>query len=111
MAEAYKNFTTAVYVTVGDVNNIKDLGEFDETFKHISGPVHIDKVYLEYWRGSQWATKEHMLEVKKYFEDKGIKTSGGITTSAAQGEGFESLCYSDPEDVGNLKKHGNAGCI
>ena len=44
---SYKNFTTAVYCTVGDVNNIKDLGEFEKDFAHIEGHAHIDKVYLE----------------------------------------------------------------
>ncbi|MCR5331296.1 MAG: hypothetical protein K6E62_08925 [Lachnospiraceae bacterium] len=104
MSEGYRNFTTAVYCTVGDVNSIKDFAAFEEAFSHIEGPVHIDKVYLEYWRGDQWATKEHMLEVKKFFEDKGIKTSGGITTSAVGTEGFESLCYSNTQHLDDLKK-------
>lgn len=104
MSEGYRNFTTAVYCTVGDVNNIKDFAAFEEAFRHIEGPVHIDKVYLEYWRGDQWAEKEHMLEVKKFFEDKGIRTSGGITTSAVGTEGFESLCYSNTQHLGDLKK-------
>ncbi|MBP5332197.1 MAG: hypothetical protein J6Y89_10145 [Lachnospiraceae bacterium] len=104
MSEGYKNFTTAVYCTVGDVNSIGNFDDFDREFEHICGPVHVDKVYLEYWRGNQWCSKEHMLEVKAYFEKKGIKTSGGITTCASGGEGFESLCYSDEEDKANLKK-------
>ena len=104
MGEGYKNFTTAVYVVVNDVVNAKDIGEFDRIFAHIADNVHVDKVYLEYWRGSVWADKEQMLKVKKYFEDRGIKTSGGITTSGVGGEGFASLCYSDSTDVENLKR-------
>ncbi|MBO4415921.1 MAG: hypothetical protein J5824_08085 [Lachnospiraceae bacterium] len=104
MSEGYKNFTTAVYCVVDDVIRITDFDEFDREFQHICGNVHIDKVYLEYWRGAKWADKEHMLEVKKYFENKGIKTSGGITTSAVGTEGFESLCYSNPEHLEDLKK-------
>ncbi|MCR5322587.1 MAG: hypothetical protein K6E85_04900 [Lachnospiraceae bacterium] len=104
MSEGYKNFTTAVYCVVDDVIRITDFEEFDREFQHICGNVHIDKVYLEYWRGAKWADKEHMLEVKKYFENKGIKTSGGITTSAVGTEGFESLCYSNPEHLEDLKK-------
>ncbi len=104
MQEAYKNFTTAVYCVVDDVIRIKDFEEFEKTFEHISGPVHIDKVYLEYWRSDKWADKEQMLRVKEFFENKGIKTSGGITTSAAGSEGFESLCYSNPKHIADLKK-------
>ena len=88
MGEGYRNFTTAVYVVVNDVVNAKDLTEFDRLFSHIGDNVHIDKVYLEYWRGNIWCDKEQMLKVKKYFEDKGIKTSGGITTSGEGREGF-----------------------
>ena len=101
---SYKNFTTAVYCTVGDVNNIKDLGEFEKDFAHIEDHAHIDKVYLEYYRSDQWCTKEHMLEVKDFFNKKGIKTSGGITTCGSGGEGFASFCYSKDEDREKLRK-------
>jgi len=104
MRSGYDNFTTAVYVTVGDVNNIRDLGAFEKEFAHISESVHVDKVYLEYFRSGQWATKEHMLEVKDFFEKMGIRTSGGITTSASEGEGFASLCYENDKDMDDLKK-------
>lgn len=33
----------------------------------------MDKVYLEYFRSDDWCTKEHMLEVKDYFNKKGIR--------------------------------------
>ncbi len=104
MDKGYRNFTTAVYCTVGDVNNIKDLEQFDKDFAHITDHVHVDKVYLEYFRSDDWCTKEHMLEVKDYFNKKGIKTSGGITTSGRGGEGFASLCYSNPDDMEKIRK-------
>ena len=104
MKEGYKNFTTAVYCTVSDVNHITDLDMFEKEFSHISDPVHVDKVYLEYYRSNEWCTKEHMLEVKEFFNKKGIKTSGGITTSGGPGEGFASLCYSNEEDVEKVRK-------
>ena len=100
----YKNFTTAVYCTVGDVNNIKDFEEFDRDFAHIEDHAHIDKVYLEYYRSDQWCSKEHMLTVKDLFNKKGIKTSGGITTCGSGGEGFASFCYSKDEDKEKLRK-------
>ena len=104
MSEGYKNFTTAVYCTVSDVNNIKDFDAFDKEFRHISDPVHVDKVYLEYYRSNEFCTKEHMLEVKDFFNKKGIKTSGGITTSGGPGEGFASLCYCNDEDIEKIRK-------
>ncbi|MCR5204312.1 MAG: hypothetical protein K6E47_04600 [Lachnospiraceae bacterium] len=100
----YKNFTTAVYCTVSDVNAIRDLEAFDKDFAHITNHVNVDKVYLEYYRSDQWCTKEHMLEVKDFFNKKGIKTSGGITTCGSGGEGFASFCYSKQEDLDKLKK-------
>ena len=104
MSEGYKNFTTAVYCTVGDVNGIKDFDLFEKEFSHISDSVHVDKVYLEYYRSNEWCSKEHMLEVKDFFNKRGIKTSGGITTSGGHGEGFASLCYSNRDDIEKIRK-------
>ena len=100
----YRNFNVAVYCTVGDVNSITDFEKFEKDFAHIDSRVHVDKVYLEYYRSGQWCTKEHMLEVKDFFNKKGIKTSGGITTSGVGGEGFASLCYSKTTDREIVRK-------
>ncbi|MBR6476172.1 MAG: hypothetical protein IKS98_12110, partial [Lachnospiraceae bacterium] len=53
---------------------------------------------------NEWCTKEHMLEVKEFFNKKGIKTSGGITTSGRGGEGFASMCFEDDEDKEKIRK-------
>ena len=104
MREGYKNFTTAVDCTVSDVNSITDLEKFEKEFAHITDSAHIDKVYLEYYRSNEWCSKEHMLEVKEFFNKKGIKTSGGITTSGRGGEGFASMCFEDDEDKEKIRK-------
>lgn len=93
----YKNFVSALYAPVGNLNAIKDLQSFAEDFRYIEKHVHIDKIYLETFRGFEYIDREKILLLKNFFEAKGIKVSGGITTSDAKWHeyGFTSLCYSD----------------
>jgi len=92
----YRNFSSAIYAPVGNLNAITDLQDFDKKFRYLQKHIHIDKIYLETFRGFEDIGREKILLLKKYFEDKGIKVSGGITTAASrQNEyGFTSLCYS-----------------
>ena len=100
----YKNFKVAIYCRVGDLNNIKDLDKFREDFKFFEKHLSVDKVYLETFRGSENITRERMLEFKAFFKEKGIKTSGGITTlPAEEHKGFDSMCYSNEQHRKLLK--------
>ncbi len=102
---SYRNFNVAVYCPVGDVNRITDFAKFMEKFRLLTDHVKIGRVYLECYRSEEWCTKEHLLEVKDYFESRGIATSGGITTCAdSSKEGFASLCYSTPKDEETLRR-------
>ncbi len=92
---SYKNFNVSVYCPVANINKITDFDDFDRKFKLLYGNVKIGRAYLECYRGMEWCSKEQLLKVKEYFEQKGIQTSGGITTcDDGKGEGFVSLCYS-----------------
>ena len=102
---SYRNFNVAVYCPVANVNQITDFEEFDKRFRLLYDNVKIGRVYLECYRGMDWCSKEHLLKVKEYFENKGIATSGGITTcDTSNNMGFASLCYSNEKGQEILKK-------
>lgn len=102
---SYKNFNVAIYCPVSDVNRITNLDEFDKLFSLFTSNIKIGRVYLECYRGMQWSTKEQLQKLKNYFESKGIKTSGGITTNDdSQGEGYFSLCYSSQKGLDIVTK-------
>lgn len=102
---SYRNFNVSVYCPVANVNQITDFEEFDKKFKLLYDNVKIGRVYLECYRGMEWCSKEHLLKVKEYFENKGIATSGGITTcDSSNNKGFVSLCYSSEKGQEILKK-------
>jgi hypothetical protein len=93
----YKNFNVAIYCPVANLLEIKDnLEKFEEKFKLLEKHLHIDKMYLETYRSNETIDRDSILKIKKFFEDKGIKTSGGITTTAERiGIGFDTLCYTN----------------
>lgn len=101
---SYKNFSTAVYCTVQDLNEITDLNEFKKRFDWLSSKVRIEKVYLETYRTGTTITKEKMLVLKHFFETRGIKTSGGITATVGNGSHYTSLCYTNKEHREKLKE-------
>lgn len=101
---SYKNFNVAIYCPVSNINSITDLEEFDREFQFFTKNIKVGRVYIEDFRGMEWATKEQLLKVKGYFESKGIETAGGITTCDTQKEGFASLCYSSEEGIEILRK-------
>jgi hypothetical protein len=103
---SYRNFKTALYARVEDLTRISDLHEFDKQFALLEKHIHIDKIYLESLRSFESIQREKLLLLKKYFENKGLKVSCGITTTGAEkpdGHGFNSLCYTNSEHREKLK--------
>ena len=103
---AYKNFSAAIYAPVSNLLAITDLKEFDKRFSFIERNVHIDKIYLETYRSGEYIDHEQMMLIKDYFENKGIKVSGGITTTDSRPQeayGFTSLCYTNKDHRDRLK--------
>jgi len=99
----YRNFTLAIYLPVGNINSIDSIDEFDKSFGFIEKYLKPGKVYLETFRNSVKVENDKLLLVKNYFQSKGIKTSGGITTSLASDEAFRSMCFTNEEDKKTLK--------
>ena len=106
----YRNFAlTTFFVAGGTVKATeeklkKDIAWFNRYMK-------LDKVYVEAFRGGDFATEEQVRMVKETFEKAGIRTEGGITTAIPTPEGdkpkqrlFDTFCYNDPKMLATLKK-------
>lgn len=103
---SYENFNVSVYCPVGTIDGITDFEEYKSSFRKISDYVKVGHVYIENLRDQHLATEEQISKVKSMFEEMGIRTSGGITTCAADGkkDGFISICYSDEKELAILKE-------
>jgi hypothetical protein len=77
----YKNFGVAVYFTTRCLASITTLEEFEKEFSFLEKHLKISKVYLETYRDDMDVPEELLRKVKQFFENKGIKVSGGITTT------------------------------
>lgn len=84
--QAHRHFKTAIYIAVGDVKELADRATFEREFARASSQLKFDKVWIETYRDRVFATDAELDRVKRWFREKGIETSGGITL-AAGGEG------------------------
>jgi hypothetical protein len=96
-----KNFSTALYFTVYDIERIDDLAVFAEVFSFFEKHVRLDKAYLETCRSGRLVAEEKIRALKGFFEKLGIATAGGITPSARSDQEWEfrSFCYTDPAQL------------
>lgn len=101
---AYRNFKTAIYCPVGNLNSINDLKEFEQSFKFFEKHLNVNKVYLETYRGNETIDWDKMRSIKDFFNKKGIQTSGGITTTVSERGEFLSLCYNNDIHRNGLKE-------
>lgn len=104
LGEKYRNFRVAVYCTAHDIVRMSDLKWLEEGFNVLKKSITFSKVYLETFRDNVLVSKDLMLRVKDFFQDKGIETSGGIATYVGSGFRFRSLCYSKPDDRERLRE-------
>ncbi|MEJ2627202.1 MAG: hypothetical protein P8078_01390 [bacterium] len=103
-AISYENFNLAVYCPARDVQRMADLDWLEKNFNLLDKYLNIDKVYLETFRGALTVDQETMLKVKKFFDDRGIQTSGGITYVLNSRRQFESFCITNPEHRQQIKQ-------
>jgi hypothetical protein len=78
---AYNNFGTAIYFTTRCLASITTFEEFEKEFRFIEKHLKVSKVYLETHRDDMDVSPTLLTSVKKFFEGKGIKVSGAITTT------------------------------
>ena len=103
-AQQFQNFDVALYARVYEVQQMKDLNWLKDRFDIISRNVHVDKVYVETHRDMVVADQQTIDQVKRFFQERGVKTSGGITITVNERNRFETYCYTNPEHRQKLKE-------
>lgn len=102
-AQEYKNFETAVYVHVEEVQKMADPKWLSSTWELISSQVHIDKIYLETHR-DYLIDEKILVNAIKFFKDRGIKVAGGITLTYNEQNLYETFCYTKPEQSARVQE-------
>jgi hypothetical protein len=96
----YRNFKVTVYIPVQIVARMAhDPAWMQSSWKTISSRLHVDKVFIESYRGGRSADGPELARVKKFFLAQGVEVAGGMALVAPGGGGqFRSLDYADPKD-------------
>lgn len=105
---SYDSFKLAVYCTAGCLDGDFERLERELTFfrKHLK----LSKVYIENHRGDVSLSRERLLELKAFFEARGIETAGGITPTLGDAYRpgyrrlFGGICYTDPASRAKFKE-------
>ncbi|MGO8835940.1 MAG: hypothetical protein ACLQAH_12845 [Limisphaerales bacterium] len=104
LAGGYTNLSVAVYFRYQEVHSIPDnLDRFSNQWVKVEKQLKVDKVYLETTRNGQVATEADVTTMKKFFADRGIKTSAGMGLTVNEPNGYQSYNYSTPADREKVK--------
>src|SRR5690606_29391705 len=95
--QPYENFDVAIYSRVYEVLEMDDLDWLRERFDVMQQHLHVDKIYLETHRDTILAPSETLEKLRRFFAERGVRTSGGITLTINESNRFETFCYSNPE--------------
>ncbi len=106
----YRNFNLSTYfVAQGSCNETKE--HLEKSLKYFERYLRLDKVYLEPFRDSNFATDEQIRMIKGTLEEHGLDVDGGITTCMKPYEGgkpkqrlFNTFCYTDPVMLEQLRQ-------
>jgi hypothetical protein len=98
--QPYKNFKVTVYIPVEVVEHMAhDPAWMQSSWNTISSRVHVDKVFIETYRGGVTADDATVTKVKQFFLSHGVAASGGMALVGPGGFGqFRSLDYANPKD-------------
>ena len=103
-SRGYTNLSIAVYFRYQEVQSTpNNLAQFSNAWANVEKQVKVDKVYLETTRNGELATEAAVTAMKKFFQDRGIKTSGGLGLTVQESAGFQSYCYSTPAQRDKVK--------
>jgi hypothetical protein len=104
-AGGYKNLSIAVYFRYQEVQSTpSNMAQFAQRWANVEKQVKVDKVYLETTRNHVLATDAAVETMKKFFQDRGIKVSGGMGLTVQESNGFQGYCYSTPSERELVKK-------
>jgi hypothetical protein len=102
---AYQNFKAAIYVPVNAVRQLQDPKLREQQYQRIAQQLRFDKVYLETYRGGQFADDASLEQLKKFFTDKGIAVAAGIALDARGHAGqFATLDYENADDRATCRR-------
>lgn len=101
---SYRNFKVAVYARAQEVRDMGDPNWLTPRWERISRDLHVDHIYLESHRDMILVDDATLEKAKKFFRDRGIKVSGGITWTISEPNRFQTFCYSDPKDRAWIKQ-------
>ncbi len=102
---AYRNFNAAIYIPENATRQLADPTVREQQYQRVAAQLRFDKVYLESFRGGQFADEASLDAIKKYFNSKGIAVSGGVTLAAGgHGGQFGTFDYEDPRDRAECRR-------
>lgn len=96
-ADHYKNFRLAVYTRAQETQKMADPDWLKPRWEKLTDFLPVDKIYLETHRDGIVVDDETLKKAKKFFTDRGVETSGGITLTVNEPNRFQTFCYSNPE--------------
>ncbi|MCL6591407.1 MAG: permease [Firmicutes bacterium] len=101
----YQHFETALYIVTGDINWAKDIAQIQSVYNFFERYVTVGKVYLEAFRSGEYSDSERLLQLKTFFQEKGVKTCGGLTTTKpATAQKWGLFCYTQKQEMEELKR-------
>ena len=101
---AYQSFKVAVYARAYEVREMADLNWLRPRWERISRDLHVDHIYLETHRDMILVDDATLDRTIKFFRDRGVRVSGGITWTINEPNRFETFCYSNPEHRAWVRK-------
>lgn len=106
----YKNFNLSTYFVAEGTSKVTK-EQLEKSLSFFEKHLHLDKVYLEPYRDSVFASNEQVNMVKSTLEAHNIAVEGGVTTCIRQPEGqakkqrmFNTFCYTDQYMLDELAK-------
>ncbi|MCR5356421.1 MAG: hypothetical protein K6E63_03370, partial [Lachnospiraceae bacterium] len=111
MSGHFRNFKTVVYIPAQVAEKFTEQSLIKD-YAFLEKYIGLDKVYLETHRGDSDVSKEQLLMIRNFLEDKGVEVSGGITTIIEDTEGvepnsgrlFNTICYTNPKMRDRIKQ-------
>ncbi|MBN1250068.1 MAG: hypothetical protein JXC32_20555 [Anaerolineae bacterium] len=103
-SERYRNFDVAIYTRAYEVREMADLELLAARFDVMQRHLKVSKVYLETHRDTVMPDRATIEGAKRFFADRGVDTSGGITYTLNERNRFQTYCYTRPESRAKVQE-------